>query len=72
MSLIGRLLLIQRPLMVCNWSWFGRTVTGLYCNCENWRRAFCTEGAFIILVEIQHIVSLICTARLSIEVIAYH
>ena len=25
-------LLIQRPLMVCNWPWFGRTVTGLYCN----------------------------------------
>ena len=31
LSLVERfVLLIQRPLMVCNWPWFGRTVTGQF------------------------------------------
>ena len=34
------LLLIQHPLMVCNWPWFGSAGTRLYCN---WCRAFALE-----------------------------
>ena len=31
LSLVERfVLLIQRPLLVCNWPWFGRTVTGQF------------------------------------------
>ena len=39
LSLVRRFVsLIQRPLMVCNWPWFGRTGTAI----QNWRQAFCT------------------------------
>ena len=52
LSLVGRfVLLIQHPLMVCNWPWFGRTVTGLYCNSEL-APSICTEGAFVLLSKV--------------------